>query len=105
VRGLSSLSKRVEDRFEAGQVVPDQSGPGVKTFTFDEPMDLIVVRCSGSTGRADPFGGNPSVSGSLGVLCEDGVPTYLPIHTDTVKVDLPDGATANVYGFRYAEPP
>ena len=103
MRGLSSLSKRVEDRFEAGQVLPDQTGPSLRTFTFDQPMDLIVIRCIGGTGRADPFGGNPNLAGNLGVLCEDGVPTYLPIHTDTVTIDLPDSATANVYGFRYAQ--
>jgi hypothetical protein len=88
------------DRYTGGQVLADQTGAAaVLTFTFSNPMDLVWIRSDGGDSRADPFGGTPSAS--LGIICEDGIPTPLTVRATTVKVYAPVGATVNAVGYRY----
>lgn len=92
-------TQRVADDYTGGQTLPDQAGSGaVLTFTFTTPVQMVVVEARGGTVRADPFGGTPS--GSLGVVCFDGTPTYVPVTTGAVKVFAPGGTTVSVYGLR-----
>lgn len=88
------------DTFTDGEVLADQSGADdVLIFTFSNPVDLIWVRSDNGDSRADPFGGIPT--GTLGIICEDGVPNPMTIRTDTVRVYSPNGATVNMWGYRY----
>lgn len=80
----------VVDAFTTGQTLPAQAGDGtVKTFTFNDALDLIWVRCQGATGFADPFGGTPA--DGTGIYCEDGIPQPITVRTSEIKVWAPSG--------------
>lgn len=93
----------VRDDYQAGEVLADQNGAGaVLTFTFSAAVQLVVVTAKGTnlTARADPFGGIPS--GGQGIVCDDGVPTYIPVTATVVKVFAPSGMAVTVFGMRRA---
>lgn len=92
---------RVRDDYQAGEVLPDQSGAGaVLTFTFSAAVQLVVAQSTGTdlTARLDPFGGAPAAS--TGIRLDDGVPTFCPVTATVVKVFAPAGVTVAVYGLR-----
>lgn len=94
------MGSAVFDRYVGGQALPDQAGDGsVKLFSFEDPVDLIWVRCDGGNGRVDPFGGEPSTE--VGIFCEDGVPQPLTISTSKIRVFALTGVVIRVWGFRY----
>lgn len=99
VSGSYGMRSRSYDVYTDGEVLADQSGEGVRTFTFASPVDQVWIRLDGGDGRADPFGGTPS--SSVGIICEDGIPMPVPVRATTVEVYVPNGASANVWGFRY----
>jgi len=93
----------VADDFQAGEVLADQTGAGaVLTFTFAAAVQLVVIhaRGAGLVARADPFGGTPSAS--VGIVCGEDSPTYVPVVTSQVKAFAPAGCTVSVYGMRRA---
>jgi len=90
------------DAFSGGETLADQTGTGaVLTFTFSSAVNLVVVEAKGTsqTARADPFGGTPTAS--QGVICDDAVPTFLPVTATIVKVFAPSGMVVGVWGYRY----
>ena len=97
---LAAIST-VKDDYQTGECLADQAGSnGVLTFTFASARNLVVVEALGSgtqVARCDPFGGTPTVS--LGMHCDDGVPTYIPVTTTVVKVFAPSGMSVSVTGF------
>lgn len=102
--GVSNFpaDQKTHDDYQAGEVLADQPGAaGVLTFTFTGGVaQLVVVTSTGAslTARADPFGGTPAAN--LGIRCDDGVPTYVPVATSAVKVFAPVGTSVSVYGLR-----
>lgn len=98
--GISNFpaDQKVHDDYQGGEVLEDQtSNGGVVTFTFSSPVQLVVVTCTGSDGRADPFGGTPT--STRGVRCDDGIPVFLPVTTSSLKAISTSG-TISVYGYR-----
>lgn len=88
----------VADVFTGGEALADQAGDGtVKTFTFSSPVDLVWVRCVGGAGRADPFGGTPTLS--LGIYCAEDEPNPMTVRTSVVKAISPAG-TIVLWGYR-----
>jgi len=91
------------DDYQSGECLADQAGAGgVLTFTFTTAVQLLVIEAKGGslTARADPFGGVPTAS--KGVVCDDGVPTYVPVTVTSVKIFAPAGMTVSVFGMRRA---
>lgn len=93
-----------KDDFQGGEALADQAGAGaVLTFSFlNGAVQMLVIEAQGSSGtaRADPFGGVPTAT--QGVVCDAGVPTYIPVTASSVKIFAPVGLTLSVYGLRRA---
>ena len=93
------------DQFYSGEVLPRQTAAGgdqVLTFTFSEPVDLLVVFSAdhqNHTSSVDPFGGTPSASAGIPML--PGVPQSFPVRTSQVKVFEKQGGEVTVWGYRY----
>jgi hypothetical protein len=95
----------VADDYPAGEILADQTGPGVLTFTFSAPVQTVWVYAVHTTDpastaevRVDPFGGTPSASLGIPVSLGGGFP--IPAVTDEVAVFAPSGVRCTVYGNR-----
>ncbi|MDQ6719334.1 MAG: hypothetical protein M3003_00890 [Candidatus Dormibacteraeota bacterium] len=95
---------KARDDFQTGECLADQTGAGaVLTFTFAAPRNLVLIEAVGTgtqVARADPFGGTPNVT--TGIRCDDGVPTYVPVTTTTLRVWAPASMAVAVAGFSRA---
>lgn len=98
---LRAAEVPVSDDYTGGEVLPDQTGSGsALTFTFTDPVKLVVVQPSEDGCRADPFGGTPSDTTGIPLVTD--VPNFIPVTTSAVKVYAPAGADVTVWGFTRA---
>lgn len=94
-----------QDTYVSGQALAAQAGPGLLTFSFSVPMDLIWVMSvdagiDEATSWADPFGGTPSAG--VGIPCLDRAQQPITVRTTSVKVWAAPDVTVAVWGYRYA---
>lgn len=94
--------QKVHDDYASGECLAEQTGANnVLTFVFSSPCHLILVEAVGSGAqvvRCDPFGNIPTAT--LGIRCDDAVPTYIPVIATTIKVFAPASMVVSVNGFR-----
>lgn len=91
------MSIPLREDYTSGEVLEDQLGTGsVLQFNFSETIYLLVLMSVGGISRANPFGGVPDED--TGIYLDDGIPTYIPVATEQVKVYASNGVRIIVYG-------
>ena len=98
-------SQPVADDYATGEILADQTGPGVLTFTFSFPVVALWVYAvdptdiaAGGEIRVNPFGGTPS--NSIGMPVPLGAAFPLTVTTSSVRVYAEDGIRVSVTGYR-----
>jgi hypothetical protein len=91
-----------QDAYSAQEDLDDQAGNGgVLTFTFTAPVQLVYVYARSSLGLSQARASTGTPTDSRGMVCDDGVPTAIPVTTGVMRVFAPTGMTVSVSGFRY----
>lgn len=92
-----------QDDYAAGELLDDQTGPGVLVFTFSQPVVafwVAVVGLASDTGvvKVDHYGGTPSASRGIPIPVNQTLP--IPEPTTTVRVFVPDNWVVTLWGQR-----
>lgn len=88
----------VVDKDPALEVLADQSGPGVLTFTFSAPSQPWVYADGDAPVRVTDATQTPT--GALGIPVPPGSPFPVPVETTELRVLAGPGQTVTVYGTR-----
>lgn len=100
----ASTPSFVRDTYAECESLADQTaGLIAMEFSFSAPVQLLYVRGKTAEGlsecRVQTSGGLPAAN--VGIPCDDGVATAIPVETQLVKVYAPEGMQVSVWGFRY----